>query len=262
MVVKIRNVRADIFVGILAVVMAALGGAVSALSLPDNLEKTVSVGLFVVLGALACITIAVQSVNAKASEEYLRGQLEKLESATGEIIGLQRENKDLQRKVVALAEENATLTKRNLDSVTGGDGFCYMVVNHQFGYPLPTFLHRGEYTLYDVRVTVVDVNRLNAGIQPNVVLNVSIGEIHPSMSHVNPQLRLPDSISPNQAFNVFFTARNGRWNQLLRLRMVNCGWTTAMQVWRVEGPVPPEKPTYEEISSDFPKGIGGKIDWE
>jgi len=34
-----------------------------------------------------------------------------------------------------------------------------------------------------------------------------------------------------------------------------------MQVWRVEGLVPPEKPTLEEVSSDFPTESDGKIDW-
>jgi len=161
----------------------------------------VFVGLFVALGVLARVTVAIQSIDAKACEKYIRGQQENLENASGEIIRLQRENRDLQGKVVSLAQENAALTKQNLNSVTGGDGFCYMVymgVNHQFGYPMPTFLHRGEYTLYDVRVTVVDVNRLNAEMQPNIVLTVVIGEVHSSMSYVNPQFRLTDFASPRQ----------------------------------------------------------------
>ena len=44
--------------------------------------------------------------------------------------------------------------------MTGGDSFCWMDINSQLGYPCPLFIHSGKYTLYEVKVFVVDVNKM------------------------------------------------------------------------------------------------------
>jgi len=35
-----------------------------------------------------------------------------------------------------------------------------MDINSQLGYPCPLFIHSGKYTLYEVKVFVVDVNKM------------------------------------------------------------------------------------------------------
>lgn len=236
-------------------------GASCPLSRLTTLPRTIFVGLFIALGFFSSLIVYLQARQAKRSEAEMREQLHRLEGASAQVIALQQSNSALQERVLQLSEESTALAKKNLSTITGGDSFCYMAVNHQFGYPTPFFIHSGQCTLYDVGVRVVDLNRMRENQEPSTVLQLQLGEMQPGKASVNPQLRFLFFGETAQDFNIFFGARNGAWNQFLRLRKVDAEWERASQVWWFDPTKPADKPTFEDVSPDFPRNDKGEVDW-
>lgn len=96
------------------------------------------------------------------------------------------------------------------------------------GLSVPVFVVFGKHTLYGVKVRITDLNKERKGIRP---------------------------VSP------FFSARNGMWNQKLRLRKVDNGWSTAVQVWSCDRSKPQGIPIFEKVDDNFPKNEKGLVDW-
>jgi hypothetical protein len=69
------------------------------------------------------------------------------------------------------------------------------------------------------------------------------------------EIRLPHH-GKNIDFNIFFSARNGLWTQLLRMLWVGDGWATANKVMRGSQEI------YREVSANFPRQKDGSIEWE
>lgn len=271
-IVRIRNIKADIFLGILTAIMAILGGTVSALSLTDPIGRAIFVGSFLILGILSCATVIIQANNARQAEERLQVQLENLENASTKLLVVQEENGELQRKVMKLAQQNAELSTQQLHTVTGGDSFCYMGFNFQSSTPIPVFSHCGRYPLYDLGVRIVDIDRMTKkaerGEPPALSdsIEMKIGELQPGMGTFARGLSVPFPSQTCQRFNIFFSARNGMWNQLLRLRRIGDHWSVALRVIihpKPGEPLPPDPlPALERIDPDFPRGSDGSISWD
>lgn len=56
-------------------------------------------------------------------------------------------------------------------------------------------------------------------------------------------------------FNIFFSARNGFFNQALRFKKIQGKWVSATKVKREE------KVIYEEVDDEFPRTAEGNVEW-
>jgi hypothetical protein len=250
--------------------MAVLGGIVSALPPANAMQKVLYIGAFATLGGWAWILVIRQAKQNSKSEAELREGISRLATESAEITRLQTANNGLERQLLELANLNTSLVRENISTVTGGDSFCWMGVNFQFGRPSPFFKHSGKFTLYEVNVRIVDLNKMRGKIakkEPIALsddLTIPVGEIHVNTAGCAERFSLPFSESPAQDFNVFFLARNGRWTELLRLRKVSDRWLSAIQVswqYRADGSVVSKEPIFEQVDEGYPRNDEGLVDW-
>lgn len=195
-----------------------------------------------------------------------------------EISALNREIAAAQIDLRKKSDEVAELNKTIAASITGGDSFCYVLftMTGSTGARV-TIFHQGTFPLYDVNIRIVDLeifqNLLNAGQQltpetymkADTVLNV--GNLSPGLATTlmsQPIINLGDRLQAK--YNIFITARNGSFTELLRMRKINGRWQEAMKIERknFSGENPRALPTLlkEKIDPDYPRGANGQIEWE
>jgi hypothetical protein len=161
-------------------------------------------------------------------------------------------------------EEIIRLQRENVGVTTGGDSFCYMLLQvHDPATGLvvtPIFIHQGRFPLYDVAARVVDIDEMRKSIGANQAAllgtTLRVGNLTPGFSVSITILQHP--AGQNFNYNVFYVARNGAWLQMLRMRWLGNGWAIATRV--LEGNGGP-KVLYEEISADYPRGADGQVEW-
>lgn len=143
----------------------------------------------------------------------------------------------LQEQGQAIAE----LTARNAALVTGGDSFCYLEISnldegHDAG--MCVIVQQGESPLYDVKARVVDLQRFaqlpkpttRSALKNDLVLD--IGDMAAGSATMELDQPFILGKSNERDFNVFFSARNGFFNQKLRFRRVNGQWARRTVVTR------------------------------
>lgn len=145
-------------------------------------------------------------------------------------------------------------TKQLAGYATGGDSFPYFTIQicedcDNKNTATMMAHHKGEFPLYDVTARFVDINRSNIDrIETMLGTSVSIGNMIPSHTQLVPQLlSIENSENKEQAFNIFMTARNGGFTQLVRLKNVNGKWLSATKVTRNHNKI-----VLEKIDDDFP----------
>ena len=133
---------------------------------------------------------------------------------------------------------------------TGGDSFPYLSVQISEGKASMTALHEGEFPLYDVNARIVDLNKMDKeDITTILGTNISIGSMIPSHASLVPvQLPIEDREVEEQSFNIFMTARNGGFTQLIRLKKINNKWLSATKVLKNNDQV-----LLEKVDNDFPR---------
>lgn len=178
------------------------------------------------------------------------------------------EAQDLYRQLAEKSNEIARLNREVAKSITGGNSFCYLALTLGGGEtntPNIVFVHKGRYPLYDVGVRIVDLEkwgRLGKKLtmqdlrQTDTYIN--LGNLSRNQVSLKGTLKLPDS--GQQRFNIFFSARNGFWNQALRLKRVSGHWRMASKVTRrLNGKT---VTVYRKVDSDFPRNEAGQVNWE
>lgn len=263
----------DILLGLITVVMAVLGGIVSAHAPTNIRHKTAYIVAFICLGCFAWVVVIQQSRQTTKSETELRSEITRLTSASSEITRLQSLNNKLEEQLLDLGRMNTSLVKENTSVVTGGDSICYMDFMYQVGQPIPVFVHVGRYPLYDLDVRIVDLVKMrkrfaeHLGVDLASDVSYKIREFQAGKAWIDQSLSVPFSDQREQDFNVFFSARNGIWTEQLRLRNVSGQWVKAIQVFfspyvrsgKTSKPSP--KPIYEEVSKEFPRNADGTVPW-
>ena len=150
-----------------------------------------------------------------------------------------------------------------LNLMIGGDSFCYLMVSN----PDPVtnigrivVQHPGEYNLYDVHARIVDLEKfdklkgkLSFATFRQADTNISIGNLISSSAQVLNPFTLGNG--DTRSFNIFFSARNGFFNQVLRLKKIDGEWVSATKVLREE------KVIYEEVDDEFPRTAEGNVEW-
>jgi hypothetical protein len=147
----------------------------------------------------------------------------------------------------------------NLSTLTGGDSFCYLafVPGQQF----LAFVHMGQFPLYGVSARIVELDSSNKAKQENLMgVTVAIGDMiqhHASVQTLSSGIgNAPDYFNAN----IFFTARNGDWTELLREQRIKDKWVRAMRVLGGFTYLRKQKVVCETIDREFPKQPNGDID--
>jgi hypothetical protein len=162
---------------------------------------------------------------------------------------------ELMDKLEAKAEET-------IAHISGGDSYPWI----QFGLVgAPNTwgliaMNQGNYPLYDVNIRITDLQQL---AQANDPLSVSVAAIGKTVhvgnmipSQCNIVLTVDVKNISELTFNIFFTARNGLFTQLLRLKKINDSWTSAIQVMNKDGD------TIRELVDElFPRDADGNVNW-
>ncbi len=170
--------------------------------------------------------------------------------------------------------EILALNQRIKESIIGGNSFCYFEV---VGYDTVRnrvdlmLFHEGRYPLYDVGVTVQDVEKtfevlwsqkqlpLHQHLSQTEALfaqakrSISVGNL--SVSQALGPFVIELGEADKRTFNIDIVARNGAVLQLLRFRRVSGHWRVASRVLRDQGVVK------EQIDAAFPRESDGTIRW-
>lgn len=148
------------------------------------------------------------------------------------------------------------------DSITGGESFCYLTFTFaghgDTGFI--TFVQEGKHPVYDVSARCVNLDKFDAVKTDFTLQNFTAADTYLEMSLLVSGYAATDfkkSIDLTgrdiARYNIFFTARNGGFTQLLRYARVGGAWKRALRI---------EKDTKilkEVIDPDFPPE---KIDWK
>lgn len=184
-------------------------------------------------------------------------------SAIGALWASQQQAK-FEHDLKVKSEEIAKLNREIVNSVIGGDSFCYLSIgsiNPQNNIGILVAVSQGEHPIYDVRARIVDLQKFEK-IKDNLTLqtinqsetHINIGNMIKGMSWMVREFPLGNT-TLQKNFNIFFIARNGFYIQLLRLRKVNDKWISATKVEK-NGEV-----IFEKIHDNFPRSEKGEIDW-
>jgi hypothetical protein len=164
--------------------------------------------------------------------------------------------KELMDKLEAKAEET-------ISHISGGDSyprvsFCMIGDSNTWGLMV---VNQGDYPLYDVHVRITDLLKF---AKTNGSLSVSsavIGEVEHIGNMIPYQRNIilkGDQRNVSElSFNIFFTARNGLFSQLVRAKKVNDFWLSAIKILNGDGAV-----IREDISEQFPRDSNGNVNWE
>jgi hypothetical protein len=164
--------------------------------------------------------------------------------------------------------ETAEINEQIASPVTGGGSFAYIVptfFNPTHNLPMLTLVHRGEYPLYDLTVRIVDMTTFDKMLRQNnsysdklrKELQLSISNIAPNQARMLKTVQLG---SDPLRWNLFFSARNGFFTELLRVRRVGNEWKTALKVIRTPAPSK-EQTLLEKIDSGYPLSKDGQVEW-
>lgn len=269
--------RADMWLGVVTVLMAVLGGIVSAHAPTKLRHKITYVSAFVLTGAVSIwLVIRISNENAAANRD-LAHALADVSTSTTNIASMTALNTDLQQRLLKQNETIADLSKQNIAAVTGGSSFCYVMASpvfSEFGLNITTI---GKSPLHDVSVWMLDLDMMKQVVAGKPSLSYediqSYTMTFPAIpflaSSLNQMLvKIPIGVRAKRNFQITFSSLNGIWTETLKLEFVNGQWAQALKVGKVVSPVkagtPNEKlttPLYAFTTDNFPKKEG-KVDWD
>jgi len=175
----------------------------------------------------------------------------------------------LQEALQVKTEEIKALSDRTNASVTGGDSFCYIsfALSDDSNQARLVAMSHGNYPVYDAAVRIVDLEKFeNAGSKEKISfeeltredINIPIGNMAPSAASLLNKIDLGSS--NEKKYNVFISARNGFFSELIRLRRVDGRWRIAIRV--VKDNNNKESVLFEQVDEKFPRLENGAVDWK
>jgi hypothetical protein len=262
---------ADIVLGIVTVIMALLGAAVS-LHPPDSLHapgkwgaKVGYASAFAVLGTIAIVCVIKQSRETAVANQNLSNALSDLERSTGDIASMTNLNTQLQERLLKQSDAITDLSKQSIAATTGGKTFCLVKAvptpDNKFAMVIGT---RGLNPLHSVHVQMIDVD-LAKSRAPNGPMTLQDLTDFPEIPFLaqgagRPVTFMPIDARDKRSITFNFFSLNGSWTEDLRLRRVNGQWEQAMRILKVKFAGQPMIPLYEWASEHYPK-VNGKVDW-
>ncbi len=143
--------------------------------------------------------------------------------------------------------------------ISGGNSFCYVCVSQDYlGHRNLVVNHQGDYPLYDLTINVIDLDKFNEhAANPEYAHEYqkifSIGTMLPRQTNNLCVISLSNQ-EISKSFNIFFSARNGMFHELIRLKNVNNEWVSAIKVDR-------EKTLLQLVPENYPKNAAGEVEW-
>lgn len=128
-----------------------------------------------------------------------------------------------------------------------------------------TLVHQGEYPLYDLTVRILDMSTFDNMMRQNNSYSDKLREeVQLSVSNIAPNqasmLKTAQLGTDPLRWNLFFSARNGFFTELLRVRRVGNEWKTALKVIRTRAPSK-HVVLLEKIDSGYPLSKDGQVEW-
>jgi len=165
----------------------------------------------------------------------------------------------LEGLVTSIEEKTADL----LSHITGGESFCYFQfgkLNADANQRQIVAIHQGSHPLHEVSARIFDLNRYNklrkagnANAFETCNTHLVIGNLIPGHAALLQSINL----GTEDIFyaNVFFTARNGDFTQLIRMKKSNGQWFSATRVKRED------RLLFEKVEEGFPGDLEADKDW-
>jgi hypothetical protein len=247
-------------------ILAILGAVVSLQEDWAKKHQPLILALFISVGLIGVCATIQQSIKAAAETATANTQLKAINTSTQEIARLTALNTKLQEQLLESNKRIITLSKQTIDTITGGDSFCYMVIRDR--QPFVTVVHQGKYPLYGVSARVVDVNKVRTAkpeaLEATVIgIKIPVGNLGSNSAQMIKPFTFTFSDTGQQDFNIFFSNDRGTfWNQFLRARLIDGEWVFATKVAKDSVHDPKQPVLYERIDKKFPRNAHGKIDWE
>lgn len=182
-------------------------------------------------------------------------RIRKQAKVDSDLLSIDRQLKDTLRH---LDEKTSDLAAH----ITGGDSFCYAEVsNLRLGEGVRLILHHeGLRALYDVQVRVFDCDNHSRDLEPYFDVFLS-GQVHFQVPLLVAGTVLPTNCEFNvgetdsRSLNIFYSARNGHFTQLLRCKKVAGKWLYATLVERKD------KTIFQSVDPHYPRNELGEIVW-
>jgi hypothetical protein len=239
-------------VGIWIGILGLLGVVVTLLRDPKEIGKGEKAVWIIILFALLFLEMKSVYQDRNEHDEAERQSRERSEQNFSEIAnGIQGAVNGL-NTTIAEGREHFDKTMVGLASAvntqTGGESYASLLFVPQQGFMF--FAHRGQFPLYEVTARITNLDDKNDLIGTTV----SVGDMikgHGNMVAVPANLAyLTDRINAN----IFFTARNGSWTELLRVRkLTNGSWCRAIRIEGLFTSIKRGKLMCETIDPQFPR---------
>jgi len=166
--------------------------------------------------------------------------------------------------------EQARFEREMRAEITGGDGYCYVMLAFagvENELPMLLVHNTSKYPAYDVQIRIYDLEKEKAVKLPpseNVPLQViqqiqsliNVGNIPPGKIAFLGGWRLTNNTK--QGYNIFISARNRSVTQLLRLIRLNGRWVKAIKLYEE---FKPEIILFQQVDPQFPRNSRGEVDW-
>jgi hypothetical protein len=248
--------RADIWLGIVTVFMAVLGGIVSAYALTTTRLKVTYVALFVIAGAASVWLVIRISNENSASHAALTNALSNLGYSTKEIARMTELNTSLQQKLLGQDARISKLAEESFRTITGADSFPY-VAFQPAAYPGPVGLFvwdHGKYMLTGVTLTIRRLDDFSLVGNP-----IDLGVLHPGWGKPlsTAIVPSPDPKTGEDIYTIEMYTQSDVFTEVVHFRKSKDGKFWAYQFWvqqskfgeRTEKPTPRPK-----LPRPIPKG--------
>jgi hypothetical protein len=245
--------RTDIALGAITLLMAVLGGVVSAHAPDKGWQKILYFFGFIALGIAGMCFVFRQSNETTVANRDLSHSIHDLSVSSQETARLQRLNTDLQNKLLAQAGAISRLTQENADLITGGNSYPFILpilgkIDNLPGFPL-TIVVRGKHDLLDVSIAVSSPIQDVTGTNPpktesretflqawNAGSSTNLRFASHSQATILP-LRI-EPVGERDVFYVGTTCRNGYfWERLVMKRFGDAWMVESEKITNLAGKI-------------------------
>lgn len=176
---------------------------------------------------------------------WIIGQYFRVSRQTKVESGLQQ----IEKRISNLLENIEQSTALLFSQMTGGNSFCYIsIVKNYDGKLYFSLMHQGEFALFDLSISVIDLDEFEKYAGKPEYANLyetkySTNILLPSQRMTLEEFTFQEG-ELKKRFNIFYSARNGLFHELLRIKNINGDWIVAFKVER-------EKTILESIDQNY-----------
>lgn len=148
-------------------------------------------------------------------------------------------------------------TNEMLSNFSGGDSFAYFNFSNfddEKNLALLSVQATGRYPMYEVTGRIVDLIKLDSESYNTANKTIELGNLVPNNFKIIP-ISWKLSNDSYQRYNIFFSARNGSYHQMVKIMKIDGSWELATIVERNETVL------HQFHSAKYPLNTEGAVDW-